>query len=253
MALLISNVAINMFYPPSPWIGDVVDATSTNIIHTNYTVTGIYSGSRFKYKGYDVVAGTLKGYAEYSSFDSSLYYSVTGLNINAKTAANYINSGQIYELFSTGLKGNDKLYGSEFGDYLRGFDGNDSISGGDGWDAIFGDKGKDTLTGGAGVDLFLFNSKPAKSNLDTITDFSAEDAILFDKNIFTNLPVQSDLSSNYVIGTKALDSDDYIIFNPLNNTLYYDADANGKGKMVAVAKIVGVTSLDVNDLIAYPL
>jgi len=41
------------------------------------------------------------------------------------------------------------------------------------------------------------------------------------------------VSPNFIVGTKSLDSNDYLVYNPSNQTLYYDADGSGRGKMVA--------------------
>lgn len=251
MATFTANTSVDMWNPPSPWIGDVLVASSSQLILTNYTLIGIYNGTGFKYSGYNVVGGTLTGYTELL-YNNTPIYSITGLNIKAKTASTYISNGQVSDLFALGLKGNDSIIGSNFNDLLRGFDGNDTITGGGGTDTIFGDKGKDILTGGAGGDAFVFNSKPESKNLDTVTDFvSGLDGLIFDSRVFSLLPVQTNLSSNFVLGNKAIDNNDFLIFNPVNNTLYYDADATGKGKMVEIVKLVGVTEMDASlDLLA---
>jgi uncharacterized phage-like protein YoqJ len=45
-------------------------------------------------------------------------------------------------------------------------------------------------------------------------------------------------TGNFIVGTKALQSDDYLIYNTQNDMLYYDADGSGsKYGMVEVAKI----------------
>ena len=253
MAVLISNVYIHMFHPSNPWIGTVINATSSSITLADYEILGIYRGSGFKYQGNKVVGGTLKGYQEYSALDFSLYFSISGLNMSAKTAANYIKNGQMISLYSTALNGNDYITGSQYTDFLRGFNGNDSISGGAGDDSIFGDLGKDTLTGDQGEDAFIFTTKPSSTNIDKITDFeSGSDGLILDKKIFKSLPVLTDLTPYYAIGSKALDANDYLIFNPDNSTLYYDADATGKGKMIAFVKILGITALDpANELISF--
>ena len=51
MAVLISNVYIDMFHPSNPWIGTVINATSSSITLADYEILGIYRGSGFKYQG----------------------------------------------------------------------------------------------------------------------------------------------------------------------------------------------------------
>ena len=78
--------------------------------------------------------------------------------------------------------------------------------------------------------------------------------IINDKNIFTNLPATidfGDLSNYLVIGTKALDANDYLIFNPKTYTLSYDADGSGSGKAVAFVVLTGVTTIIADDIWAY--
>lgn len=76
-----------------------------------------------------------------------------------------------------GNSGNDIIYGNEGNDLLLGWGDNDTLKGGAGDDRLVGGKGNDTLEGGAGSDRFYFQ---AKSDADTITDFSSEDTLYLD-------------------------------------------------------------------------
>ncbi len=244
MATLTAYSAIDMWHP-STWYGDVIDANSTRIVLTDYSRVGMYEGKGFKYNNQDVIGGTLTSYSQYSYLDSSPEYIASGLKISAKIAATFIQSDNQIGLLTIALKGKDNIAGSNGNDFLRGFSGNDVISGNGGTDTIFGDLGKDTLSGGQGTDAFVFNSKLAKNNMDTVTDFvSGEDGLIFDTTVFSKLTPLADLSSNFRLGSKAIDADDYLLFNPANSTLSYDADGSGSGKAIVVAKILGVTSLD---------
>jgi Ca2+-binding RTX toxin-like protein len=139
---------------------------------------------------------------------------------------------------------------------LYGFKGNDIIIGSNGDDLIVGGLGKDTLTGGYGSNSFYFDKNLGSSNVDTITDFVSGiggDWLYLDKNIFKKLPSTSDsfngnLADNLVIGTKALDANDYLIFNPTTHTLSYDADGSGAGKAVAFVVLTGVTAISADDI-----
>ncbi|WP_066358722.1 calcium-binding protein [Aliarcobacter cryaerophilus] len=123
---------------------------------------------------------------------------------------------------------------------------NNIIIAGDGHDDLEGGAGNDTLTGGAGGDHFIFNTKLGSTNIDTITDFSSgEDKLVINKKIAKKLSKFTE--DNFVYGDKALDSNDYLIFNSENNTLYYDADGSGT-KSDAVAIVVVGTKIEFNDI-----
>jgi Ca2+-binding RTX toxin-like protein len=116
-----------------------------------------------------------------------------------------------------------------------------SLTGNSGSNTVDGGLGNDTLTGGAGADRFVFSSKLGVTNTDTITDFvSGTDKIQLSKSVFSKFKAGAVAQANFVSGganTKALDSNDYLIFN--GSQLLYDADGSGKGVAVVVANIVG--------------
>jgi len=122
--------------------------------------------------------------------------------------------------------------GNALGNALTGNSGSNTIDGG---------LGKDTLTGGAGADTFVFSTKLGLTNTDTITDFvSGTDKIQLSKSVFSKFKAGAVPQANFVSGdanAKALDSNDYLIFN--GSQLLYDADGSGKGVAVVVANIVG--------------
>jgi Ca2+-binding RTX toxin-like protein len=249
MAIATANTAIDMLNP-TIWYGSVYGANSTRIVITDYsTKIAVYDGKNFKYSGSKLISGTLSAFGQYKYSDTSNDYLVTGLNLDAKKVYGYVQSGQAGALYNYALSGADTINGSSSADFLRGFAGNDVIYGNGGVDTIYGDDGKDTLSGGAGADAFVFNLKPSKTNFDTITDFlTGTDGLILNSSIFTKLIGDTNLSDNFVKGSKALDSNDYLIFNPSNNTLYYDADGSGKNSSaLAVAKLVGVTDLNVSN------
>ncbi len=245
MATATAYIAINMLNP-SIWYGYVYGANTTRIVLTDYSSNiGIYTGKNFKYSGYKVTGGTLTGYGQYDYSTMSAEYLVSGVSMDAKTAYGYIQSGQANKLASTALNGNDTINGSASSDTLRGFSGNDKIFGNDGVDTIYGDNGNDTLSGGSGADAFVFNVKPGSGNLDQISDFvSGTDGLIFSSSIFSKLVGDADLTDNFVLGKKAQDSNDYLIFDSAKQMLYYDADGSGKGAATAVVKLAGINSLD---------
>lgn len=84
-----------------------------------------------------------------------------------------------------GGNGDDELLGQEDNDRLEGGAGNDTLVGGDGRDILVPGQGRDRLTGGPFSDLFVFGSGPfGPSNSDVVTDYSvADDGLWFDQDL----------------------------------------------------------------------
>lgn len=152
----------------------------------------------------------------------------------------------------SGRSGNDILFGRDGDDRLWGSIGNDTLSGGNGNDKIYGGTGKDTLTGGGGKDQFIFDTRPGAANIDTVTDFSVtDDTLLLDHDIFVRLPVGSLKASAFVIGTKAADVGDRIIYNNRTGDLFYDADGSGAGVAVQIAELDAHLKLTAADFLVF--
>jgi len=136
------------------WYGTVYIANSSQILLSNGYYGGIYYGSGFKYSGYSVTGGTLTGYdgainVNTYSLTYNLTISVRDLNLNAKTAYNYIQSGNALGLQEWALSGNDALNGSIYNDTLLSYNGNDTLNGG---------LGNDTMVGGTDNDTYIVDS-----------------------------------------------------------------------------------------------
>ncbi len=144
-------------------------------------------------------------------------------------------------LMSLSLHANDHILGSRAKDWLAGFDGDDTLNGG---------QRNDVLEGGAGADVFQFTHYGSR-DADTIRDFNAGiDKIQLDRSIFNKLPVA--LTDDMLVvkaKPKALDANDWLLLDAAHGKLYYDADANGKGKPQLIAKLTGVHDLDAADFI----
>ncbi len=126
----------------------------------------------------------------------------------------------------TGNTQNNKLIGNSADNQLNGGAGNDRLD---------GKNGNNTLTGGAGEDSFEFTTT---GHIDTITDFTViDDTITLDNAVFTVLTVGELAANHFIIGTQALDADDYIIYNDSTGALSYDADGNGAGGAVQIATV----------------
>ena len=131
-------------------------------------------------------------------------------------------------------------------------------------DTFIGNGGNDTLTGGSGSDTFVFGqvhsqavtgaatavqrykeSASALTGIDTITDFiSGKDKIALNDDFYLALSTLGAVgATNLVIGTNALDADDYLVFDSASQVLSYDADANGIGAAIPIAQLTGVSTL----------
>jgi Ca2+-binding RTX toxin-like protein len=140
----------------------------------------------------------------------------------------------------------DSLTGTAGRDIIKGLAGNDSLAGNTGDDTLYGGAGKDVMNGGMGRDVFVFDSKPnKKTNLDKVVDFKvADDSIWLENKIFTKLgkkgseaaPAQLK-KSFFVIGDKAKDKDDYIIYSKKTGKLYFDVDGSGSKAAVEIATL----------------
>ena len=150
------------------------------------------------------------------------------------------NNGNVIE----GGAGNDTLTGDDGNDNLQGGDGNDKLDGGNDDDYLNGGNGIDTLIGGAGADIFSFDSPVIAANADIINDFSGSgenedgDKIQLDAYFFSAfLNSESVDGGNIAYGAKALDNNDFLIYDAATGKLYYDADGNGSKAQVLVATL----------------
>jgi Ca2+-binding RTX toxin-like protein len=146
------------------------------------------------------------------------------------------------------------INGTNYANELKGSSGNDLINGKSGNDKLWGMNGSDVLIGGAGKDTFTFASDGAKtfklgsSNVDVIVDFNvADDKIELGDNTFSKLKYGALSSSAFVNGTKALESNDRIIYNKKTGDLFYDADGTGSTAAVKFAVIENKASLTAAD------
>lgn len=129
-----------------------------------------------------------------------------------------------------GTGGRNTLNGTTLADTINGLGGNDTLNGG---------LGNDTLSGGAGNDVFVFNTAPSATNLDTITDFSPNvngnnDTIWLSASVFTGLGANTNVTLNAgafrQVTTATLgqvDATDRIIYNSTTGALSWDADGSG--------------------------
>jgi len=194
-------------------------------------------GSFYKFfAGNDVIHGT-----DFTNGDEE---GGLGQTINGDVLRGWDGNDKIFA-----YAGDDELWGGGGKDTLDGGTGNDALMGGSGNDSLSGGFGNDSLYGGSGADKLVFDTALSSANKDTVYAFSrGSDKLVLDDDIFTRFAKKTTIEAkNLKIGTAAGDADDYLVFNPSNNTLYYDADGSGTGVAVEVAELLGVTTLSASD------
>jgi Ca2+-binding RTX toxin-like protein len=152
----------------------------------------------------------------------------------------------------------DKVFTIQVSDaveVLKGTSRNDVLKGGAGRDQIWGMKGKDTLYGAGGQDMFVFSTRPGKSNVDKIGDFNAhDDALWLDNAVFKALGKKGSLSkpsplksAYFHAGSAAHDANDHIIYKRKTGALFYDPDGTGAQAQVHFATITDKKAVTYRD------
>ncbi len=128
-----------------------------------------------------------------------------------------------------------------------------TVVGNNGANVLDGKGGNDVLTGNGGADTFAFTTALGAGNIDQITDFNVvDDTILLGGAAgqpFAILATGALRAGTLVIGTAALDADDYLIYNSGTGALLFDADGNGAGAAVQFATLATGLALTVADFI----
>lgn len=144
--------------------------------------------------------------------------------------------------------------GNGLSNVITGNNAANTLNGGIGVDTLFGKAGNDILTGGAGADSFVFDTAlNAATNNDTITDFSVvDDTIRLENAIFNNFTTPGALAAGSFVsgaGAIALDSNDFLVYNTTDGSLYYDADGSGAGARVEIVSLTGIPALTAADFV----
>jgi len=181
---------------------------------------------------------------------SSISFSLADQTHTVGTIENLTLTGTA-NLNATGNNTANILTGNDGNNSLNGGKGNDRLVGGLGNDKLIGKAGADVLTGGGGADSFVFDVKPSNTSVDKIVDFSsaAGDKLVFDDSIFTGLTPSGFSAENFVLGTKALEADDKLIYDQATGIVSYDADGSGSGAAVHVAHLDNSAALHFGDLL----
>jgi len=168
------------------------------------------------------------------------------------TAASGTTAGVTLNLATLNSAGQASASGASGKDLVKGFENligsryNDVFTGTSGTNVLNGGAGNDTLKGGTGKDTFVFNTAlSASGNVDRLSDFSVlDDTIHLDNAVFTKLATTGTLNSAYLrVGSAALDTNDYLLFNKVTGALSYDADGSGSGAAIQFATLTAGLSL----------
>jgi serralysin len=172
-------------------------------------------------------------------FDSATYgLAKKAVTVNLANSA--LNKGEAAGDTFLSIEG---LGGSNFKDKLTG----DAVG-----NIINGGLGSDTLTGGGGADAFVFSTTLHKTkNVDSITDYETEtDAIwLENTGVFSSLTTAGQLNAANFQYNKALDSNDFIIYDVASGDIFYDADGSGGGAAIKFAHVKFATFITAADFL----
>jgi len=154
-----------------------------------------------------------------------------------------ITSGRGWRVTNVGAA--TKFIGSQYDDTLVGGMGRDTLLGGTGDDLLYGGAGLDTLTGGAGSDTFRFGGN---TETDRITDFlSGTDRIELDSKLYKTLTPGALDSSVFLLGTKAANTAQRLIYDQPKGAVYYDADGSGRVSPVLIGSFDNQAAIVVGD------
>ncbi|MBN9021110.1 MAG: hypothetical protein J0H08_03260, partial [Rhizobiales bacterium] len=122
--------------------------------------------------------------------------------------------------------------------------------GGGGSDVLDGGAGSDLLAGGKGADAFRFAAGLARAGIDTIRDFTpGKDTIVLSPAVFTALgegPLDGDA---FVLGKRARDDDDHVLYHRKSGLLRYDANGDAAGGVTTIARLPKKLDLDADDFL----
>ena len=160
------------------------------------------------------------------------------------TSVSHTLSSHVEKLTAIGTN-SISLNGNGLANTITGNTGANRLSGGAGNDTLDGGAGRDVLTGGSGRDTFVFKDRPGSTSYDRITDYNKTyDSLQLDNKYMPKLGPAGRLSSSkFVLGTKAKDSNDHLIYDRGTGKLYYDADGSGSAAQVLIAQFTNKAAL----------
>ena len=148
-----------------------------------------------------------------------------------------------------GLGGRDKLLGLAGNDAIDGGGGNDKIYGGEDVDTLTGGNGGDKLWGEAGLNSFVLNVKLGQP-FDRFKGFvPVDDTVLLDDAVFKALTPGALPATTFVVGKKATDDLQHVIYNSASGRLDYDKDGKGGHDPVHIAILPEQLALTAADFV----
>jgi parallel beta-helix repeat protein len=241
----------NTSIPPAT-LGDVSAMNAWLALHTDTTITGTSGSEALVGAGGDDILNGLGGADTMSGGFGDDTYIVdnagdvvtealnAGLDTIKTALTTYTLQSNVENLTLTGSLAQSG-FGNGLDNVLTSNGVAATLNGGAGNDTLVSNGGTDVLTGGAGNDTFYFQKMPAA--VAQITDFThGQDTLDLHTLLGKYLATE---------GTNPL-ADQWVKFtsDSTGTTVYVDADGpTGSGGFVAVAKLVGVTSISSSDWI----
>ena len=216
--------------------------------------TGLGSPKQYLYFGEDEVVDALRVVLS----DQRAAAPFTGITISGDDLPDTILLGR--DVNAHVGAGNDIINGLGGNDTIMSAAGADILYGGYDNDRLYGGLGNDRLYGQSGGDVFVFDTKlgtaktDRKVNFDKVIDYEVKyDSVWLDNAIFKKLGSGSEFKPKqlkkayFEIGSKADDSNDYIIYNKKTGVLSYDADGSGSKEAVEFALLTKNLKLTYKD------
>jgi serralysin len=176
----------------------------------------------------DAIKATATGSMVYHYDSAAKLVGVETVTLDAKgveTSVNYDASNKLVDVTYLGTDRADVLTGSANVTHFHG------------------GLGSDQLTAGVGVDLFHFDTPIGQGDVDTIVGFkTGQDKIVLDGKIF-GLAVGALDAGAFVVGAKALDATDRVIFNSATGQLWFDDDGRGAHAPILIGQISAEATL----------
>ena len=165
--------------------------------------------------------------------DSTIEALNAGTDSVRTALGSYVLQTNVESLFYTGA-GAFAGQGNALGNMLTGGAGDDTLSGLDGDDMLIGGSGADLLIGGAGADIFRYLG--GETGFDRIIDFdAANDKISLATAAFVHTAAFAFVSGDG--NAVATTSDSTFVYDTTTGLLKYDADGNGAGASVTLARL----------------
>ena len=140
----------------------------------------------------------------------------------------------------------ERVIGGDFNDTLIGDEGDNELWGNGGEDVLDGGDGSDYLNGSTGADEFILT--PANGGIDRIADFTPAEGDTL-TIVSTILPPGALNPENFVVGTAALDDNDYIVYDNQTGQLFFNSDGSGAEIAKHFATLENVVALQSNDIV----